>query len=423
MSFLVGQVLERTQLRFSRASPMARHDEPRRGLRTYGPYDWSTLGKDKVTATIMCPQHLTVAAGILSDSLAKGRGYFAGFQSLFRIPLKFSGVTVLASESPDQITAAVKKLSTENPDIVYVVTETRSNALYSTAKGILLGNGIPSQVVTAESLRPNEQLQWVIENIALASYAKVGGTPWVVASEKARHQVVIGVSRVKDRSGSMIVGIVTMFTQDGDFLLSDYLAPTPLQYATEDYVEGLANLIAKAYSAYKLEYGAPESIVIHICKRPGKSNEVDAAVRAIAKIGEPVPYALEHLNDDTNFRMFDTSASHCVPPSGLTVPLSKRRSVLLMDGIVNNRRARRGMPTPLEIGLDARSTIPVEEFPGLVRQVADFSRVNWRGFNAYATPATLNYSYLIAKMISEVGISNWNAIIAEGRLHDKAWFL
>lgn len=423
LSFLVGEVLERTLLRFSQASPLAQNEDARRGLRQYGPYDRSTLGKEKVLALIICPKLLTKAAETLSLALSKGTGYFPGFQHLFRIPMRVTGQIVLENEATDEISRAVARASTESPDIVYIVTETRDDALYSAAKGALLGNGIPSQVVTAGKLAPNDQLQWIIENIALASYAKIGGTPWVVAARKPTRQVVIGVSRVQDRSGSLIVGIVTMFTQDGDFLLSDYVAPKPLEWNTEEYVSGLTGLIVSAYRRYERDFGPPDSIVIHLCKRPGQSNEVEAALRAVKTLGVAVPFALVHLNDDTNFRLFDTSQSHCVPPAGLVVPLAKHRYVVLLDGLVLGRRIRRGIPTPLEVSLDRRSTVQRDACPDLVKQVADFARVNWRGFNAYASPATLNYSYLIAKMISEVGIGNWNEIAAAGRLRDKAWFL
>ena len=63
------------------------------------------------------------------------------------------------------------------------------------------------------------------------------------------------------------------------------------------------------------------------------------------------------------------------------------------------------------------------EFPRLVQQVFDFARVNWRGFNAQAIPATLNYSYLVARLVSEIGADRWNAIASSVSLRDKAWFL
>ncbi len=103
--------------------------------------------------------------------------------------------------------------------------------------------------------------------------------------------------------------------------------------------------------------------------------------------------------------------------------LSHRNALLLLDGRINDRRNRRGVPRVLNISMDKRSTMDIAEFPRLVRQIRDFAQVNWRGFNAQAIPATLNYSYLIARLVAEIGASNWNAIASAGRLRDKAWFL
>jgi len=73
--------------------------------------------------------------------------------------------------------------------------------------------------------------------------------------------------------------------------------------------------------------------------------------------------------------------------------------------------------------MDPRSTMESDQFPRLVRQVFEFARVNWRGFNAQAIPATLNYSYLVARLVAEIGAQKWNAIASAGVLRDKSWFL
>jgi hypothetical protein len=73
--------------------------------------------------------------------------------------------------------------------------------------------------------------------------------------------------------------------------------------------------------------------------------------------------------------------------------------------------------------MDHRSTMAIDRFPDVVQQVFEFARVNWRGFNAQAIPATLNYSYLVARLVAEIGAQNWNAIASAGVLRDKAWFL
>jgi hypothetical protein len=67
--------------------------------------------------------------------------------------------------------------------------------------------------------------------------------------------------------------------------------------------------------------------------------------------------------------------------------------------------------------------MPSTEFSRLVQQVFAFARVNWRGFNAQAIPATLSYSYLVARLVAEIGAENWSPIASAGKLRDKAWFL
>ena len=202
------------------------------------------------------------------------------------------------------------------------------------------------------------------------------------------------------------------------------LAPTPFGWEQDEYVNGLANLVRDAGAEYERQQGKPDAIVVHLCKRPGRGREVAALKQAVEEIGGGVPYALMHLNDGSSFRLFDSSHSTYVPPSGLVVELSRRSALLLVEGRgAGQQRRQRGVPRVLDISLDGRSTMDSDEFARLVEQVHQFARVNWRGFNARAIPATLNYSYLIARLVAEIGADRWNAVASAGRLRDKAWFL
>jgi hypothetical protein len=51
-------------------------------------------------------------------------------------------------------------------------------------------------------LQNPSQRAWVLGNIALASYAKVGGAPWVVADSSGRHELVMGVSRAQEETNN-----------------------------------------------------------------------------------------------------------------------------------------------------------------------------------------------------------------------------
>src|SRR5690606_22117437 len=123
----------------------------------------------------------------------------------------------------------------------------------------------------------------------------------------------------------------------------------------------------------------------------------------------------------------DTADPTYVPETGIKVSLSRNRALLFLDGRPADRttalRRRKGVPRVLEVVMDRRSTLPFDEFPRLVGQVFEFARVNWRGFNAGAVPATLNYSALVARLVAQIGTDRWNAIASAGALRDKAWFL
>ncbi len=423
MSYLTGEILPPPALRFNYSSATAQHSNPRQGLRIYGPYDSSILGKDKINFAIICPQSLREAGNSLLAGLIRGSGGFSGFQPLFRIPLNRVSAKMIGQETEQEVRRAARSLAGENLDLVLILTATRNEEVYSSTKAELLGNGIPNQFVTAQKIQNTTQPRWILENIALACYAKAGGTPWVVASESSKRELIIGISRAQDHTKQFVVGFVTLFTQDGDFLFLHSLAPQPIEWRQDAYVQGLTSLIVEAYNEYCRQQGDPESIILHLCKRPGRFREVEAVEQAIQQIGSDISYALLHLNDDSNFRLFDAGNALYVPQTGLKVDLGRRNALLLLDGCVGDRRNRRGVPRVLNIVMDKRSTMDVSEFPRLVRQVSNFAHVNWRGFNAQAIPATLNYSYLIARLVAEIGSHRWNAIASAGRLRDKAWFL
>lgn len=428
--YFSGENLQTPKLRFNVSSLQAQHANARQGLRRYGPYDAQRLAKDRILCAIIYPKDLSQVKNTLVSGLTNGNGQFGGFRGLFRVPLELVRERAICAESADVVRETVAAvLRDRRPDIFVLVTSERNEALYQSAKAILLANGIPSQMVRAETIRDSRGLPWSLENIALQMYAKIGGTPWTIMSSSKRRELVIGVSRALDKNRNMVVGFVTLFTHDGDYLVLHSLSPKPATWEKlDEYRNALAQLIEDAYSEYSRNQGAPEALVIHLCKRPGKFREVAAVEQAMHALGQNIPYALLHLNDDTNYRLFDTAHPTYVPRAGIKVELNPYTALLFLDGRVPDRngaevRRKRGVPRVLEIYLDRRSTIDVGEFPRLVQQVFDFTRVNWRGFNAQAIPATLNYSYLVARLVSEIGAGNWNAIANEVSLRDKAWFL
>lgn len=417
---LFGQILPPVKLRFNSASTYATEFVSMRGIKRFGPYDAGLFLQESIRCGIIYPSRVATQKTTLVEGLLKGEGsIFGGFEQWFRTRVSFDYEGPLLNEDVEKFKQTVSEVVQKDCDLVFVLTTQRSKSLYRESKAILLGNGIPCQFVLAGKLQDANQRPWILANLALASYAKVGGTPWVVADVGKRSELVMGVSRAQDENKKYVVGFVTLFNQDGDFLF--WHSKTPV-VEWDRYVEGLGEMVVEAFSEYVGQYGVPGSLVIHFHKRPGY-RELEAVNGALQRIGQNVPYALLHLNEYSNYRLFDTSHSTYVPPTGLKVDLGQRQTLLLLDGREGDRRNRVGVPNVLEITMDRRSTMPFSEFPRLVRQIHQFAKVNWRGFNARSAPVTINYSYLISRLILEIGINNWSPIVAAGKLRDKAWFL
>jgi len=415
---LYSKILEKPSLRFNYALPNSIDKNLRRGLINSGPYDSNLFPKSRIKAAVIF--HLLQENNVIrfENAMKNGLGIFKGFSKTFRTNIDFVDfkATDFSKKSYDFCLNQVIK---NNYDLCYVIFDTIDSKIYSLVKTRLLGNGIPCQVINHNKINiPDDQLQWIIENIALASYAKVGGTPWVIHAVEDKPEIVIGVSRAMDRSRKVIVGFTTVFKHNGDFILFHSKSPI---IGWEKYEEGLGVLIREAIEEYTKREKTPKSVVFHFHKNPGR--EINVIKKELE--GLDIEYALLHLNSFSNFKLFDTTHKTCTPLAGLEVNLSRNSALLLSDGrSETGTRPYLGVPSVLEITMNKSSTMDLGEFPRLIKQIYDFAHINWRGFNAKTIPVTINYSYLIARLIGNLeSIEAWNAIIANGKLVDKAWFL
>jgi len=414
---LYGKILQAPLFRFDYSEKSAVAELPKKGLYIYGPYDSNLLGKDEIKCAVIYPIGKNTEKNDFCNGIIIGEGNFKGFKKMFKLNLKFVEEKEFSPER--NISIFLKDIIKKDIDIAYVLLEQKNLNLYRIIKQELLGNGIPNQIITIEKLKNNIGRQYILENISLATYAKIGGTPWTILTNYEENKLILGVSRAKDPNKKYFVGFVVLFTNQGDFIFINSSAPV---IEWEKYVEGLRDLIMASIEEYSQLQGTPSSIIIHFHKRPGK-REIRAIEDALSSLGMYIPYALVHINEYSNFRLFDSSHPTYVPPSGLIVNLSAYESLILLDGRIGDSRNKVGVPRVLNVRIDKRSKMEPEKFPEIFKQVYDFSFINWRGFNAAKIPVTLNYSKLIARMIIEVGASNWNSIIANGKLRDKAWFI
>lgn len=411
-----GEILPQPDLRFDYSSTYAKDKSSKRGLLKFGPYDLEHFPKDRIKCVIFYPEGKESTKEILINGLIDGEGYFNGFKSLFKIPIEVID-ELPYSESNFEILIKDTIASHPNIDLTYFLLKKNRPEIYKKAKLLLISSSIPSQMICVDTLLKTQGLQFILENIALASYAKVGGIPWTISTKKEEDVLLMGISRTKDDKG-FLVGFITIFSYDGDFLLFNSAAPV---IEWNRYLENLSELIINSIREYEMKRGVPTKIILHISKNPGKS-EIDAIQTALDDFGEDISYALIHVNEYSNFRVFDSTHPTYVPPKGLMVRLSSHE-VLLVNKGRSNGWTKMGVPKVLNIKMDKRSTIKFSEFLDLAKHIHDLSYVNWRGFNAESIPITLNYSKLIARMIRDIGAERWNTLVTQTRLRDKSWYL
>jgi len=420
---LYANLLNPPLLRFDHALSNAIARNSLKGISIFGPYDKNVYPKAELNIAVIYPSIYEKEVERFMNYFKNGIGIYPGFKKWFKVAINRFEKYAVGSPTVEDYEETLKEIIKKDYDIAFVILEEklRTEEFYSTIKTILLGNGIPCQVIRSVNIsKPNEVLQWILSNIALSTYAKTGGTPWVIEARE-RTEVVLGMSRAMDRNRKVIVGFVTLFKHNGDFIL--FYSKSPVT-TWEEYQIGLEKLVYEAIKEYEKRVETPTSLVFHFHKRTGRI-EIEAIKKAINNLGKDIKYALLHLNSYSSYRIFDTTDTTYVPLIGLMVRLSARQAILVTDGRrPHSERPYVGTPHVLEITMDKNSTMDAKEFPRLVEQVYRFSYVNWRGFNARTIPITINYPYLIARLVGNLReFDKWNTIITNGKLMEKAWFL
>ena len=326
-------------------------------------------------------------------------------------------------------------------DLVVVTIEDRFKQFPSAAnpyfitKAFWLSHGVSVQEVTVEKAREwDGSLQYILNNIALQSYAKMGGTPWVLQADDAfSHEVIIGVGqrivRDKGRLGTTerVVGYTSLFKANGDYLLA---ACTPAE-PWDKYETALTNTIVSAVRDVAkqegIEPGSEMRLIFHVFKSTGKreNRSIEAALKELSTYR--IEHALVHVNNDHSFLIFDrancsnqNSNVNFLPPRGTVVALGERERLLHLVGPMQYKN--RGMSPPIKLTLDRTSTF--QDIDYLTGQVFGFSFMSWAGFQPITEPVTIVYSELIAGLTAELRrIPNMNLDMLLTKLADKRWFL
>ena len=434
-----------------------------RGLKKNGPYDQRTFSPKQLRIAVICQARhegrvdafiAKFLDGMPSALTGKNREARYGDGLLRRFALDKPSVTFFTAvgssaenylaASRDALARAADEgfkwdLALVQVEEEFKASEGGANPYYAT-KSIFLKRDVPVQSVRLETMAQTEtELVFSLNHMSLATYAKLGGTPWLLAAQQTvAHELVIGLGSHTE-SGSRIgthkrfVGITTVFSSDGSYLLSDRTAVVPY----EDYAGALYETLKRAITTVRRQDNWRSTdkvrLVFHMFK-PLKDVEAEAVKRVVDDLGlEDVTFAFVHVAPDHPFIIFDNTQAGIGyrdpkkgvlgPSRGLHLKLGDKESLVVFSGASELKKPEDGMPRPCLLKLHRLSTFT--DMTYLARQAFAFAGHSWRMLSPESFPITIRYSDLIAERLAGLaGVPGWDAeAVKFGQIGKTLWFL
>ena len=119
-----------------------------------------------------------------------------------------------------------------------------------------MAQGVPVQLVKIETIRRGRP-EYILNNLSLAMYAKLGGIPWTLSpNTDGAHEIIIGIGSARltesrRGAGERVVGITTVFSGDGQYLLANNTQEAP----AEKYLEALTASLEETVAELRSRYG------------------------------------------------------------------------------------------------------------------------------------------------------------------------
>jgi argonaute-like protein implicated in RNA metabolism and viral defense len=444
------------------AARAKRHELAWAGLTKFGPFDRDTFPKRTPRILVVSPNQCagkvsqfirTFRDGIQSELNSRFAKGFAGTFGLVNPQFVTCEVPTLGTSESRAADAYVKAIedhlasASGQYDLALVVILDQHSNLpdlinpYLRGKAVLLMNGIPVQDVRLNTIiaRPSS-LQYTLQNLAVAMYAKMGGTPWTVAHDlTVDDEVVIGMGNV-ELSGSRFeqkqrfMGITTVFRGDGNYLLSN--VSRVCRY--DEYPGVLEVSMAEVLREVKKRNGWQDDDTVRVvfhAHKPLRRVEVATIVeRCVREVGakQNIQFAFLTVTHDHPFKVLDTSQAGIAkvsgtkgvyaPNRGIIVQLGRYTRLLATNGPSQIKRDTSPLPSPLLIHLHRESTYVDLQY--LPEQVLKFTSLTWRSTQPAYAPVTIYYSELIAALLSRLKeIPDWSPAVLNTKLRFSRWFL
>ncbi|MES9970292.1 MAG: Piwi domain-containing protein [Candidatus Thiodiazotropha sp.] len=430
-----------------------------RGLDEHGPYDQNVFPNKKLRIAAICQKPYQGRVEQLLNKFFDGmpnenssRGfppYKKGFIRRFKFEKPEIQIFTTDNNSAESYLsacrAAMENSSSSGFDwnLAFIQIEEsfkqyplESNP-YLNCKAFFFKRNIPVQSFTENTLgMSSNSLGYSLNQMSLASYAKIGGQPWLLKADSTiAHELVVGLGSCnlsESRTGQKdrIVGITTVFSGDGNYILNNQTRAVSYDDYCQELINSLTDLLKRVKQDQNWQETDPIRLVFHTFK-PLKDLEIKAVTDAVAALSlKHLEFAFIHFANDHPFVVFDLEQAgagynkkgQLVPEKGMRYSINQNESLVCFTGPKDIKKETHGMPNPVLMRLHRNSTFT--DMTYLTRQAFAFANHNWRSFYSSHLPITIRYSELIADLLMRMQkVPNWDEDAVFGKIGRTRWFL
>ncbi|RUT03649.1 hypothetical protein DSM106972_052880 [Dulcicalothrix desertica PCC 7102] len=312
---------------------------------------------------------------------------------------------------------------------------------YLNSKALLLMAGVPVQnILLSKISQPHKELQYTLQNLTVALYAKMNGTPWTVDHDQTiSDELVIGVGTC-ELSGSRFtkrqrfVGITTVFRADGNYLLGNLSKECTYDEYPEELRNSTLSILQEIKNQNNWRPGDTIRLVFHAARALKNVDIAEIIAQCVAQVGEHqnIEFAFLTISHDHPFTVLDKSQRGIVknsirkgiyaPERGTIVQLGRYTRLLSTSSPRLMKRPTTPLPTPLLIHLHPQSTY--YDLTYLSEQVLKFTSLSWKSLFPAPDPVTIYYSDLIAGLLARLSnVRGWSPQMLNIKLRASKWFL
>lgn len=253
---------------------------PDNGLNNFGPYDSSIF--DIKSPNVLCICNKTIRGNFtqflsnLKDGLPQSKYFQKGFQKKYDLHNVTFDVKEIQNYTLNEYLNAIREYDDIKPHLAIIEIpesfkqQNDQNNPYYHIKAKLLSLEIPVQIVTTRIV--NNHNEYILNAIALQIYAKLGGTPWVLPTQRSvDRELVIGIGHSWFRKNqyvgaesNRVVGITTFLSSDGQYLLGDKVKDVPFENYFEELLKSLKQSIQRLSSEQGWSDNETVRLIFHI---------------------------------------------------------------------------------------------------------------------------------------------------------------